>query len=137
MKPIFSATAPVVDDGAFWVDTTNGQLSVKIGGIWLPITGTGAPVTAPPAPTIDYALTTVANVKLYIGIPSATTQYDALLDELINSATQYIENYCKRRFKLTTYTSEGYDGNNSQYLFLKNYPIVSVASIYWHYKDIA
>jgi len=134
MLPIFSATPPDVADGRFWVDTTNGQLSVRIGGAWLPIVGTGGPVTAPPVPTLDYALTTVANAKLYIGITVST--YDELIEELINSGTQYIENYCKRRFKKTTYTDELYDGEGGRFLFLKNYPIIGVTSIYWHYKNI-
>jgi len=58
---------------------------------------------------------------------------DLLLEELINSVTDFMERYCGRRFKKTTYTDLLVDGNGTRYLFLDNYPIISVTSIYRHY----
>jgi len=58
---------------------------------------------------------------------------DLLLEELINSATDFIEKYCGRRFAKTTYTDSLVDGNGTRYLFLDNYPIISVTTIYRHY----
>jgi len=62
---------------------------------------------------------------------------DLLLEELINAVTDFIERYCNRRFKKTTYTDVLLDGNSTQYLFLDNYPIVIVTTIYWHYVFVA
>jgi len=53
-----------------------------------------------------------------------------LLEELINSVTDFMERYCGRRFYKTTYTALLVDGNGTAYLFLDNYPIISVATIH-------
>lgn len=76
---------------------------------------------------LDYALTTRARVKTFLGITS--TDDDTLLDSLINVVTNFIENYCDRRFKLTTYTDEVYDGNGSQQMLLKQYPVVAFTQL--------
>lgn len=73
---------------------------------------------------LDYALTTLADVKESLGIASSVTTYDNLIKRKINQATLAIENYCGRRFKLTTYTDEGYSGTNIDQVILKNRPIV-------------
>lgn len=48
---------------------------------------------------------------------------DALIEDLIDNATVYIENFCDRRFKRTSYTNEEYDGTGTAKLLLKNYPV--------------
>ena len=48
---------------------------------------------------------------------------------LVNSVSDFIEHYCNRRFKLTTYTNEVYDGNGSDKLLLRQYPISSFTSV--------
>lgn len=53
---------------------------------------------------------------------------DALLEILINVATDIIENHCGRRFLKTEYTNEVYDGSGSKGLLLKNYPIDTSAT---------
>lgn len=53
-----------------------------------------------------------------------------LLEELINSVTDFMERYCGRRFYKTTYTALLVDGNGTRYLFLDNYPIISVTTIH-------
>ena len=76
-----------------------------------------------------YALTTLAGVKVYVpGLGTATT-YDTLLESLIDAISARAETYCNRKFITRTYTAEVYDGNNEEYLILKQWPIVSVTSI--------
>lgn len=76
-----------------------------------------------------YALTTLAELKTYMGITGVAE--DTLLESLIDAATDLIELFCNRRFKKTTYTDELYDGNGKTILFMKNYPIVTVTSMYY------
>jgi hypothetical protein len=45
------------------------------------------------------------------------------------TALKIIENYCKRKFASATYTREEYMGSGTQYLNLKNYPIVTFSKI--------
>jgi hypothetical protein len=71
-----------------------------------------------------YALTTVADVKESLSIPSSNHTYDNLIIRKINQATAMIENYCSRRFALTTYTDEGYNGTGTNQVVLKQRPIV-------------
>lgn len=80
-----------------------------------------------------YALTTQESAKKFMRKDDVDLQ---LLDALINSATDFMELYCKRRFLKTTYTAELYDGNGTTMLFLANYPIVSVTSIHWTYPVV-
>ncbi len=75
---------------------------------------------------VTYALIDYQTLKDYLGITD-NSQQDFLIG-LINRSTAMIEKYCQRRFKLTTYTEEEYDGTGTCYLNLKNYPIVSITS---------
>lgn len=70
---------------------------------------------------------------LYANIKVLYAPNDLLLEELINSVTDYIERYCGRRFKSTTYTDELIDSDGTEYLYLDHYPISTVTSIYRHY----
>lgn len=74
-------------------------------------------------------LTTLAAVKLEAGIATADTTNDTLLEALITSASAAARVYLKRDVKRTTYTDETYAVNNSQLLYLRQYPIQSVTSI--------
>lgn len=67
------------------------------------------------------ALTTVARLKTFIGISSAT--YDTELERIVNAVSQFVQNYCDRTFVKTTYTNEIYDGTGSDRLLLKQYPV--------------
>lgn len=67
------------------------------------------------------ALTTVARVKTYMN--KSGTSDDTLLAILINVCTDFLENYCSRRFKKTAYSQEVYDGSGTRMLILKNYPV--------------
>ncbi|MGR3311206.1 MAG: head-tail connector protein [Candidatus Brocadiales bacterium] len=68
-------------------------------------------------------LTTVANVKAYLGIAGSTD--DAFIENLTDRVTNFVQKYCNRNFTRSSY-DEYYDGNGSGYLFLPDYPIVSV-----------
>lgn len=74
-------------------------------------------------------LTTVDAVKLEAGISDSDSTRDDLLEALITSTSAAIRAYLKRDVKRTTYTAEPYSVNNSQYLYLANYPIQSVTSV--------
>jgi hypothetical protein len=69
-------------------------------------------------------LTTVANVKTYLGVVGSAD--DALIENLIDRVTNFIQKYCNRNFTRSNY-DEYYDGSGTGYLFLPSYPIVSVA----------
>lgn len=76
---------------------------------------------------IDYALTALARVKFFLGISG--TDYDTLLEQLINAVTDWMESQCGgRRFKETEYTQDLYDGNRQTHLILRNWPVASVSS---------
>ena len=74
-------------------------------------------------------LTTLANVKSYLG-----GQVDTAGETFVTFAIPYIssviETYCGRLFGETTYTDEIHDGDGGKQLVLKNYPIISVTSLY-------
>jgi hypothetical protein len=71
-----------------------------------------------------YALTTLADVKESLGIPSSNTTLDNLIIRKINQATAAIESYCGRRFKSTVYTDELYNATQGDQLVLKQRPII-------------
>lgn len=76
--------------------------------------------------TVSTRLTTVANVKTYMGITDATD--DAIIDVLIDRVSDWIENYCNRVFTSASY-NELYDGNNRESLVVKNAPVTAFATL--------
>lgn len=82
-----------------------------------------------PETIVPYALTTRQRIKDRLTITAVS--FDVLIDRLISSATDLIESSTNRRFKRTTYTNELYSvrGANPQYIFLKQIPVASVASL--------
>lgn len=79
-------------------------------------------------------LTTTAKVKTLLGITSATN--DALIDQLVMWATDFIEGYTNRTFKEATYSNEIYDGGEPNQsggfrnkLMLKNFPVSAVSVV--------
>lgn len=54
---------------------------------------------------------------------------DARLARILSAASSFCESYCGRVFEQTTYTSEMYDGNGTDTLILRNFPIISVSSL--------
>lgn len=82
------------------------------------------------ADLLDFALTTVADVKESLGI-SGNSQ-DNLIIRNINRATMAIESYCNlnlnHHFKEATYTDEVYDGTGTDQVVLRMRPVSSVAA---------
>lgn len=78
---------------------------------------------------IAAALTTLADVKLFLRIPSATTADDSFIENLINQASVMAGDYCQRNFARATYTNEIQAVNNRSFLILRNWPIITVSSI--------
>jgi hypothetical protein len=73
------------------------------------------------------ALTTKDNWRQYTGIAVADCS-DALLDNLINRASDAIEKYCDRTFDSTAYR-EQYDGDGDKNLFVNQYPVTAVTMV--------
>lgn len=72
---------------------------------------------------VSYALTDVTATRTYLGYKD--TSKDELIKLLINVATDYIEDYCGRRFKNTVYTNEVISGNGEKEMLLPQYPITA------------
>jgi hypothetical protein len=82
------------------------------------------------AELLNYALTSLADVKESLGMDSGNTSNDNLIIRKINQATEMIERYCGgRRFKSTTYTDEEYDATNSDQLVLRQRPVSVLTSL--------
>jgi len=86
--------------------------------------------------TLDqYALVTLDNVREALGFTVTESGDDSLLTNLINRVSTRIETYCRRKFKVRSYT-EYHDGDGSPEVLVDNYPIVSVDSL-WDDTDRA
>ncbi len=73
----------------------------------------------------SYALTTKQRLIDFLELKNLTATQETVLERIIDICTESIENYCDRRFKKTTYTNEVYDGDGSEFLLLKHYPVIS------------
>lgn len=84
------------------------------------------------ATLVDYALTTVADVKESLGIASGDNTKNNLIIRKINQATEMIEGYvglsAGHHFKEATYTDEVYDNPTSNQLVLNMRPVSSITS---------
>ncbi len=76
----------------------------------------------------DNALCSLADVKESLGIASSDTTKDNILVRKINQASQQIENYCGRVFRVLDYTEE-YTGSNIDQLVLNQRPLNSVTTL--------
>ena len=72
------------------------------------------------------ALTSLTNVKNELEITS--TEYDTILNLLISNISQVIETLADRRLEAVSLT-EYYDGDNTNVLILREYPVNSITSI--------
>lgn len=81
------------------------------------------------AELLSYALTDVDSVKESLGIDSGDHSQDNLIIRKINLATEIIEGYTGRRFKLTTYTNEEYDATGTDQLVLNQRPVTALTSV--------
>lgn len=77
------------------------------------------------------ALTTLNDVKGYLGISLTDTQYDAKLEIMRKSVEQSVLNYCEVDFASHVVTKELIDGTQSDVLVTKYFPVLSVQAIYF------
>ena len=71
----------------------------------------------------SFTLTTIADVKEYLGIDSTT--YDDMLTIIIQTVSNEIEIYCNRQFELDSY-SEQINGNGEVHVRLPNTPVEGI-----------
>jgi hypothetical protein len=74
-------------------------------------------------------LTTLADVKAFLGIATEETAEDEKLTILIGTASAQIEGYCGRSFGIQDIADELQDGNGTSTLELDVTPIISVAAL--------
>jgi hypothetical protein len=72
-------------------------------------------------------------LKTYLGIATAKTIYDARLSDLITQVSGLVDVYCDRTFGQQTY-AEHYSGKGTQYLILRQRPVLSIASLFYDPK---
>ena len=80
-------------------------------------------------------LTTLDNAKSWAGVTSAND--DQLLTRLIGSASRFILSYLQRPTLFQNVFSDVYDGVGNSRQILKNFPVLSVASVTVDYQTIA
>ncbi len=73
-------------------------------------------------------LTTVATLKAQLGIPTADTSQDAILERQIRAASDAIEAECRRVFESQAYDEE-YPAHGEWRLLLSGYPVTAVTRI--------
>ena len=71
-------------------------------------------------------LITLARAQMIPSLSGADATY---LAELISTASKMVQRYCKRDFTDTTYTDEVYDGEGTDYLMLKQFPIIALTTV--------
>ena len=71
-------------------------------------------------------LTTIAKVKLQLGI--TTSDFDALLTQLVNNVSAWIEGQIGRTIGETAYADDIYDGTRAKDIFLRNWPVTDFTS---------
>jgi uncharacterized phiE125 gp8 family phage protein len=69
----------------------------------------------------------LTDLKGYLNI--TTDDEDASLDPIVRAANATVERECDRTFKTTAYADEVYDGNNSDQLVLRNYPVTLLSAV--------
>lgn len=82
---------------------------------------------------MDQNLTTVANVKEWIGITSSTD--DQLIQRLVGGISQTIQSWLNRQLKSQSYT-ETRDGNGNNSMMFADYPVTEVTSVKVNGKPI-
>ena len=78
----------------------------------------------------DGDLTTLDNVKAWLPDMASVTAYDPLLSRLISAASQAVCVYTGRASFAVSDYSELYDGRSRPWIVLRQWPAVSVTSVY-------
>lgn len=73
------------------------------------------------------ALITVADLKTYLGITSASE--DTFLALLVSGVDAAVKRYLNREIESATYTGEVYDGSGGMSLFLEEFPVTAISEV--------
>jgi len=74
-----------------------------------------------------YALTTLANANKYIlDSTGDSSGSDTFIERIVNRASDIVENYCGRKFKIRLYIKERHDGEEQNVIYFDNPPVLSV-----------
>ena len=76
----------------------------------------------------ERALTTLDNVKLFLGIDVDDNSKDELLDEMINIISDSVQSFIDREFKNQNYI-ENINGNGRRIINVRHYPITLINEI--------
>ena len=86
----------------------------------------------------SYALTTLNDIKKFMGMTGSTSDGDDLIEDLINRVSTLFESYMDENILSRSYT-EYHDGKGVYVLFPKHSPITAITSIHddydWDYLD--
>ncbi len=74
-------------------------------------------------------LTTLESLRQYLGLDDSDTQNDDLMFEIIKRVSKGVNNRLNRTLESTSYI-EYYQGDGTNRLLVRQYPIISIASIY-------
>ena len=77
----------------------------------------------------EKSLTTLASLKDYLNIGSSDTNINTYLESLIDGVSSKVEQFLHRNIRLANYI-EYQDGKGLEMLYLKQYPVKSITSIY-------
>lgn len=75
------------------------------------------------------ALTTLANLRESLKVPTADTSNDVYFQHLIDRFSKLAENYIGRGDLTSAAATEGYDATGQLYLILKRFPVSAIGSI--------
>ena len=73
------------------------------------------------------ALISLAEAKTYL--KESTTDSDTIITDLVNEASAFCNKYCERHLLAKDYV-EYYDGNGRDRLYLQNFPVITLTSLY-------
>ena len=79
--------------------------------------------------TANEQLTTLTNLKAWLGIPAETTTSDEELRRLIRAGSSFVLNYLNRSSLGGREVSEIYDGYGNGWMMLRNWPVLSISSL--------
>jgi hypothetical protein len=84
-------------------------------------------MTARRSPPVANNLTTLSNVKEWLGLTGSAS--DDQLNRLISSASRFILNYLQRSSLFRHICNEVFDGVGQRWQMLKDYPVLSISSL--------
>jgi len=75
-----------------------------------------------------YAIPTLAEVKAFLKIATADTTLDTTLEGWIDKASESVERYLGNKVASQSVTSEIHDGDGTDKLYLKYFPVVQIST---------